>query len=235
MLADLRGVAAGDVVVLHGCCHNPSGIDPTVDQWRALGAVLAERGALPLLDFAYQGFGRGLDEDAAGVRALAQPGVEMIISSSFSKNFGLYNERVGALTVVAADAGAAKRVQSQIKSVVRANYSNPPSHGGLIVATILGDPALRAQWEDELARMRNRINGMRELFLATLRQKGVPGDYSFITRQLGMFSFSGLKPDQVERLRKDHAIYVVGSGRINVAGMTPGNMDAICTAIAAVT
>lgn len=234
MLAALQTVPAGDFVLLHGCCHNPSGIDPTVAQWREIAQVLKARGAVALIDFAYQGFGRGLSEDAAGLLAILQPDVEMLICSSFSKNFGLYKERVGALTAVSRDAETAARVQSQIKAVVRANYSNPPSHGGAIVATILGDPALRAQWEGELATMRDRINGMRQLFVATLKAKGVPRDFSFIERQLGMFSFSGLTKDQVQKLREQYAIYMVGNGRINVAGMRPATMDRLCEAIKSV-
>lgn len=234
MLAALGQVAAGDFVLLHGCCHNPSGIDPTPGQWTRIAEVLAARGATPLVDFAYQGFGRGLAEDAAGLLAILRPGTEMLICSSFSKNFGLYKERVGALTAVSTDADTAARVQSQIKAVIRANYSNPPSHGGAIVATILGDAGLRAQWEKELAAMRDRINGMRKLFVATLKAKGVPRDFTFIENQLGMFSFSGLSRDQVQRLRDEYAIYMVGNGRINVAGMRPATMDRLCDAIKAV-
>ena len=233
-LAALGQVAAGDFVLVHGCCHNPTGIDPTVEQWRQIAAVLAARGATALVDFAYQGFGRGLAEDAAGLLAILQPGTEMLICSSFSKNFGLYKERVGALTAVSKDAETAAKVQSQIKAVIRANYSNPPSHGGAIVATILGDAALRAQWETELAAMRDRINGMRQLFVATLKAKGVPRDFGFIERQLGMFSFSGLTKDQVQKLRDQFAIYMVGNGRINVAGMRPATMDRLCEAIKSV-
>jgi len=233
-LAALGQVAAGDFVLLHGCCHNPTGIDPTVEQWRQIAATLAARGATALIDFAYQGFGRGLTEDAAGLLAILQPGVELLVCSSFSKNFGLYKERVGALTAVSKDAETATRVQSQIKAVIRANYSNPPSHGGAVVATILGDTALRAQWEQELAAMRDRINGMRSLFVASLKAAGVPRDFSFIERQLGMFSFSGLTKDQVQTLRDQHAIYMVGSGRINVAGMRPATMGRLCEAIKSV-
>ncbi len=234
MLAALGQIPGGDVVLLHGCCHNPSGIDPTAEQWQAIARVLAQRGVLPLVDFAYQGFGLGLQEDAAGVRALAAQCPEMLVATSYSKNFGLYSERVGSLSVVAATSQAAQAAQSQIKAVIRANYSNPPAHGGAIVATILADPALKAQWEQELAAMRNRILGMRKSFVQTLKAKGVQADFSFIARQTGMFSFSGLSKDQVERLKKEFSIYIVGNGRINVAGMTPGNMDALCTAIAAV-
>src|SRR5262249_49854902 len=159
MWSALKTVASGDVVCLHGCCHNPSGVDPISAQWSQIADTLAERGALPLLDFAYQGFGRGLKEDAAGLLALARPGAEVLVASSFSKNFGLYNERVGALTLVAKDSAAAETALSQIKTCVRTNYSNPPSHGGAIVSTVLGDLALRRRWDEELAAMRDRING----------------------------------------------------------------------------
>ncbi len=234
MLAALANIPAGDVVLLHGCCYNPSGIDPTPAQWRSIAQIVKQRGVLPLLDFAYQGFGRGLEEDAVGLRELVTPGAEVIVASSFSKNFGLYNERVGAMSVVAADADAAARVLSQVKSAIRANYSNPPSHGGAIVSMILSDPALKLQWENELADMRRRIQSMRVLFVSTLQQQGVTADFSFITRQLGMFSFSGLNQTQVQRLRDEFAVYVVGNGRINVAGMTPSNMPALAEAIKAV-
>ncbi len=234
MTAALREAPAGDAVLLHGCCHNPSGKDPNAEQWAALAELLTERGLLPVFDFAYQGFGDGLTEDATGLRAFATPGREMLVCSSFSKNFGLYNERVGALTIVGADAGATERAFSHVKISIRANYSNPPAHGGAVVQTILADTELRAQWEAELAAMRGRINEMRSRFVETLAAKGVSQDFSFIAEQKGMFSFSGLNPDQVQRLRDEHAIYIVGSGRINVAGMTPENMGPLCDAIAAV-
>lgn len=234
MLASLEQATPGDVVLLHGCCHNPTGIDPTPAQWKAIADTLAKRGLLPLLDFAYQGFGSGLREDAVGLMELCRPSAEMLICSSFSKNFGLYNERVGALTVVAKTEAASLAVLSQIKTCIRANYSNPPAHGSAIVATVLADPALRPQWELEVKAMRDRINGMRHLFVETLKKKGVKKDMSFIIHQKGMFSFSGLTKDQVERLKKEDAIYIVGSGRINVAGMTEKNIDTLCTAIARV-
>ena len=180
--------------MLHGCCHNPTGIDPTPEQWKKLADVVYEQKLLPLFDFAYQGFADGIDEDAVGLRAFARPGAELIVCSSFSKNFGLYCERVGALTVVAKDKAGADTVQSQVKVCIRSNYSNPPAHGAELVTTVLGDAELRKKWEKEVAEMRGRINGMRELLVKTLKAKGVPGDYSFITRQRGMFSFSGLTP-----------------------------------------
>jgi aspartate/tyrosine/aromatic aminotransferase len=230
----LAAVPAGDVVLLHACCHNPTGIDPTAEQWEELAQVAQRAGFMPLFDFAYQGFGDGLQEDAAGLRAFCAKVKEMLIASSFSKNFGLYNERVGALTVLAADRDGAQRALSQVKRCIRANYSNPPAHGASAVATILGDAALRSQWETEVTQMRGRINGMRKLFVQTLAAKGVKQDFSFILRQRGMFSYSGLTKDQVRTLRDKYAIYMVDSGRINVAGMTEQNMDRLCTAIAEV-
>jgi aspartate/tyrosine/aromatic aminotransferase len=230
----IQKMPAGDVIMLHGCCHNPTGIDPTPEQWDRLANAIYDRGLLPFLDFAYQGFADGIDEDAVGLRALSRPGTELIVCSSFSKNFGLYCERVGALTMVAKDKGAADAVQSQVKTCIRANYSNPPAHGAELVTTVLGDGELRKTWEREVAQMRDRINGMRELLVKTLKAKGVPGDYSFITRQRGMFSFSGLTPPQVEALKQKFAIYIVGSGRINVAGITDSNVGPLCEAIAEV-
>jgi aspartate/tyrosine/aromatic aminotransferase len=231
MLNGLSKVARGDVVLLHACCHNPTGVDPNPEQWTKIAEVLRERGAVPLLDFAYQGFASGLEQDAAGVRLLAERLEELFICSSFSKNFGLYNERTGALTIIAKTKQAADATQSQIKICVRTNYSNPPAHGGAIVRTILSDADLRGQWENELAEMRERIASMRQLFVSGLKAKGAPGDFSFITQQNGMFSFSGLNKRQVQRLRDEYAIYVVGSGRINVAGMTEANMDRLTQAV----
>jgi aspartate/tyrosine/aromatic aminotransferase len=234
LLEALQVAPAGDVVVLHGCCHNPTGVDLQPEQWQAIGEVLAARNLLPLVDFAYQGFANGLEEDAAGLHVLAQQCDNMLVASSYSKNFGLYNERVGALTLVAADSSQAEAALSHIKRVARANYSNPPAHGGAIVATVLNDEALRSQWVEEVADMRERINTMRHLFVETLQEKGVERDFSFIARQRGMFSFSGLNADQVKALRERYAIYIVGSGRISVAGMTEENMDYLCSAIAEV-
>lgn len=234
MLAALKTIPAGDVVLLHGCCHNPTGVDPTTEQWGQIGDTLAANGVLVLLDFAYQGFGLGLEEDAEGLLALAKPGREMLICSSFSKNFGLYNERTGALTVIAKDNDQAIKVMSQVKKLIRANYSNPPAHGAAVVSTILADADLTALWKKELTDMRDRINGMRTLFVETLKAKGVTRDFEFIKQQLGMFSFSGLTKDQVGELKTKFGVYIVGSGRISVAGMTPSNMDYLCESIAAV-
>jgi aspartate aminotransferase len=235
MLAALAQIPEGDVVLLHGCCHNPTGIDPTLAQWERIADVVAARKLLPLVDFAYQGLADGIREDAAGLLALCQRCPELLIASSFSKNFGLYNERVGALTLVAADADAAAAALSQLKLCIRANYSNPPAHGAAIVATIWNDPELRAEWEGEVKAMRERINEMRSLFVETLADKGVARDFSYIARQRGMFSFSGLTPEQVATLRQRYSIYIIDSGRINVAGMTADNMDRLCQAIAEVT
>ncbi|MDF1553796.1 MAG: aspartate/tyrosine/aromatic aminotransferase [Deferrisomatales bacterium] len=234
MLAALGAASPGDAVLLHACCHNPTGIDPEPEQWEQLAALLAERSLLPLLDFAYQGFGHGLEEDAAGLRTVVRHCPELIVCSSYSKNFGLYNERVGAMTLVAASAEAAERAFSNVKPVIRTNYSNPPAHGAAVVSLILDDPDLRQRWEGELTAMRTRIRAMREQFVAGLARHGVNRDFSFITRQNGMFSFSGLGRGQVQALRDRFGIYIVGSGRINVAGMTEGNMDYLCEAIAAV-
>ncbi|KYQ95252.1 aromatic amino acid aminotransferase [Serratia plymuthica] len=234
LLNSLKQAQAGDVVLFHGCCHNPTGIDPTAEQWAQLAELSVANGWLPLFDFAYQGFAKGLEEDAQGLRIFAAKHQELIVASSYSKNFGLYNERVGACTIVAADAETADRAFSQVKAAIRANYSNPPSHGAAVVATILGDDALRALWEQELTDMRQRIHRMRQLFVNTLQEKGAEQDFSFIINQNGMFSFSGLSKEQVLRLREEFGVYAVNSGRVNVAGMTPDNMAPLCEAIVAV-
>jgi aspartate/tyrosine/aromatic aminotransferase len=234
MLEALEKIPAGDVVVLHACCHNPTGIDPTPRQWEQIGETIRSRGVLPLVDFAYQGFAEGIWEDTTGLRALCPPGAEAMVCSSFSKNFGLYRHRVGALTVVAAERDAAAKVQSQIKRCIRASYSNPPAHGAALVTEVLGDPELKQIWENEVNHMRHRIDRMRTLFVERLRAHGVPGDFSFMARQRGMFSFSGLTPEQVDSLRENDSIYIVRSGRINVAGMTEDNMDRLCGAMAQV-
>jgi aromatic-amino-acid transaminase len=234
MLKSLEQVAEGELVLFHGCCHNPTGIDPTQAQWEQLASLTAAKKALPLFDFAYQGFATGVEEDAAGLRIFAKQIKELLVASSFSKNFGLYNERVGAFTLVATDKEQGATAFSQVKAGIRANYSNPPSHGAAVVTTILQDAELKAQWVAEVAEMRERIKEMRDLFVATLAAKGATGDYSFIQRQNGMFSFSGLSKEQVQILKEQHGVYIVGSGRISVAGMTKDNMEALCAAIAAV-
>ncbi|TVS73946.1 aspartate/tyrosine/aromatic aminotransferase [Escherichia coli] len=234
LINSLNEAQAGDVVLFHGCCHNPTGIDPTLEQWQTLAQLSVEKGWLPLFDFAYQGFARGLEEDAEGLRAFAALHKELIVASSYSKNFGLYNERVGACTLVAADSETVERAFSQMKAAIRANYSNPPAHGASVVATILSNDALRAIWEQELTDMRQRIQRMRQLFVNTLQEKGANRDFSFIIKQNGMFSFSGLTKEQVLRLREEFGVYAVASGRVNVAGMTPDNMAPLCEAIVAV-
>ncbi|WP_146514049.1 amino acid aminotransferase [Rubripirellula amarantea] len=235
MLDDLSSKTnVGDAVLLHACCHNPTGVDPTPSQWAQIADVVAERGLLPLIDFAYQGFGHGLDEDAESIRAISAKCDELMVCSSFSKNFGLYSERVGALCVVSSDSATASAIQSQIKKLVRTNYSNPPRHGAAVVATILDDEKLTAQWHDELAMMRNRIKTLREQFVETMKTTGAGHDFSFLLDQNGMFSFSGLNPMQVDELLHKHSIYIVGSGRINVAGMSESRMGHLCEAIAKV-
>lgn len=233
-LQALKAIPAGDVVVLHGCCHNPTGLDPNREQWGRIAAVLTERKIFPLVDLAYQGFGDGLEEDAVGLRELCRPGCEMMICSSFSKNFSLYNERVGALTVLARSAEEVQAVLSHVKVSIRAHYSNPPAHGGTIVTTILRDAELRSRWADELREMRDRINAMRRLFVESIRAKGVRQDFAFVRDQKGMFSMSGLSKEQIQKLREKYAIYIVESGRINVSGMTEANMPTLCDAIARV-
>ncbi|MBN1402615.1 MAG: aspartate/tyrosine/aromatic aminotransferase [Anaerolineae bacterium] len=232
LLSALKGLPEGDVVLLHGCCHNPTGADPSPEQWRQIGDVLAERNLLPLVDFAYQGLANGLREDAAGIEALCRPDGELLIATSYSKNFGLYNERVGALTIVTKSREAAETAASHAQKCIRANYSNPPAHGSAIVSTVLGDPDLAAEWEGEVAAMRARINAMRQRFVDALAAKGVARDFSFIARQRGMFSYTGLTPEQVRALREKHSIYLLNSSRINVAGLTEANVDAVCEAIA---
>ncbi|MDX2495921.1 MAG: amino acid aminotransferase [Desulfuromusa sp.] len=234
MYESIKKIPQGDVILLHGCCHNPTGIDPTPEQWSKIGDLLAAQGVLPLVDFAYQGLADGIEEDRAGLLELVKKVKQMFVCSSFSKNFGLYRERTGALTVVADDAKQANTVMSQVKLRIRYNYSNPPSHGGQIAAVVLSDQELKAKWIEEVADMRSRINEMRHLFVKTLKDKGVDQDFSSIIEQRGMFSFSGLTKEQVLQLREKYSIYIVDSGRINVAGMTPDNMDRLCEAIKSV-
>ncbi len=235
MLNVLRSVPAGDVVLLHGCCHNPTGIDPQPAQWERIADTLAATGALPLLDFAYQGFADGLVEDARGLMALLARERTMLVASSFSKNFALYDERVGALSIVGANADEAATLLTHAKAVVRANYSNPPAHGGEIVATVLADPELRARWIGEVGMMRDRINGNRARFVAGLHAAGAPGNHEKLLRQRGMFSLLPLGEERVTRLRDEFGIYVVGKGRVNVAGITETNLEPVCRAIAEVT
>ncbi len=234
LLAALGEAAPGDILLLHGSCHNPTGVDPSPALWRTIGDVVEERRLLPFVDFAYQGFGDGIREDADWMEGLIRPGAELLISTSFSKTFALYNERVGALLVVARSERDAAAAQSHVKIAIRSNYSNPPSHGADIVSTILGDPALRAQWEAELAGMRARIKENRAQLVEVLAARRIPGDWAPIATQRGMFALLGLSLRQVARLRNEHAVYVVGKGRINVAGLTPTTIGPFADALAAV-
>lgn len=232
MMESLANVPTGDAVCLHGCCHNPTGVDPSAEQWQEIADLIQRRGLLPLLDFAYQGFGDGVDDDAVGLRTVLATGVDAMVCSSFSKNFGLYSERIGALTAVASTAEAAQATLSHLKMAVRTNYSNPPQHGGAIVSTVLASEELTQMWLDELAEMRTRIRQMREAFVMAMKERRPDRDFSFIARQKGMFSFSGLNQMQVDELRTQHSIYIVGSGRINVAGINERNLPILCDAIA---
>lgn len=232
MVACLASVPRGDVVLLHACCHNPTGFDPDHEQWRRILEVIQERGLLPLLDFAYQGFGDGLDEDAWAVRLLAENLDEMLITQSCSKNFGLYRERTGSFIAIARTADEMENVRSQLAATARANYSNPPSHGAAVVTTILDSGELRAQWEQELAAMCGRINGMRRKLIEGLRPHGLDERFAFVADQRGMFSYTGLSVAQVQRLREQYSIYMVGSGRANVAGLSDANIGYVCRAMA---
>ncbi|MGP1924746.1 MAG: amino acid aminotransferase [Arsenophonus sp. NEOnobi-MAG3] len=231
MLTSLEDAKPGDILLLHGCCHNPTGIDPTLDQWEILSTLAAEKNLLPVFDFAYQGFAKGLEEDVKGLHIFINKNPEIIIASSYSKIFGLYNERVGACTIIANDSDQAEQAFSQIKLIIRANYSNPPAHGAAIVTTILSDEVLKKEWIEELTTMRKRIQRMRQLFVNTLKKKGAKQDFSFISKQNGMFSFSGLNQDQIIQLREKYAIYAIRSARINVASLTLENMVPLCKAI----
>ena len=234
MLADLKALEAGTVVLLHACCHNPTGADLSAAQWREVAQTLKAQGLLPFIDMAYQGFDQGTAADAAAIRILAEAGIEaFLVANSYSKSFSLYGERIGALSVVAANADEAKRVQSQIKRTIRANYSSPSNHGAALVAGVLNDPALHALWEEELGQMRERIHALRTALVQKLAEAGA-GDFSFIERQAGMFSYSGLSKDQVDRLREEHAIYAIGTGRICVAALNQNNLDKVAQAIATV-
>lgn len=234
MLTDLKQIPQGDVVLLHVCCHNPTGFDLSLAQWQEVLAVLQERELLPLIDFAYQGFGEGLDKDAAAVRLLSEQLAEVMITSSCSKNFGLYRERIGAFIAVAKDATDMEKVRSQMASVARANYSNPPAHGSAIVATILASSDLDNLWRSEVDEMRNRINTLRQQFVAALAPYGLAEKFACVAEQRGMFSYSGLKPNEVAQLQKDFGIYMVKTGRMNIAGYNEQNLPYLCEAIASV-
>jgi aromatic-amino-acid transaminase len=234
LLAALNDAVPGTVVVLHACCHNPTGCDLTPAQWEQVVAACKTRDLVPFLDMAYQGFGEGIAEDGAVIGQFLASGLDFFVSTSFSKSFSLYGERVGALSVVCADRDECARVLSQLKIVIRTNYSNPPTFGAQVVATVLTTPALRQQWEQELAGMRERIRAMRHALVAKLQAAGVTGDLSYITRQKGMFSYSGLSVAQMQRLRSEFGVYGVDSGRICVAAINSRNIDAVANALAQV-
>lgn len=231
MLDTIRQMPAGDVILLHASCHNPTGIDPTLEQWRQISEAVSERGLLPLIDCAYQGFGDGLEEDVQGMKLILEKCPEALITTSCSKNFGLYNERIGALSIVAAQAEHCSNVFSQACNCIRANYSNPPAHGAAIVTTILADAALRQQWQAELAEMRTRIQRMRTELVKNLDALSADRDFSFIAAQKGMFSYSGLSKSEVKYLKEQYAIYAVDSGRINIAGINDTNLERLSQAI----
>ncbi|MDP2792464.1 MAG: amino acid aminotransferase [Sulfurisoma sp.] len=233
MKADLAAMPAKSVVVLHACCHNPTGADLTAAQWAEVVAAIKEKNLVAFIDMAYQGFADGIEEDAAALDLFAASGLQFFVASSFSKSFSLYGERVGALTIVTADKDESARVLSQVKRVIRTNYSNPPTHGGAIVAAVLASPELRQMWEDELAGMRDRIRVMRSSLVEKLAAAGAK-DFSFINVQRGMFSYTGLTTAQVEKMRADYGIYAVGTGRICVAALNTKNIGYVADAIAAV-
>ncbi len=232
MTASLENIPGGDVVLLHTCCHNPSGVDPDREQWRRIAAISNEKGWIPFLDFAYQGFGESVEADRFAVEQFSALGRDFLVASSFSKNFGLYNERTGALTLVCPTPEEAGVALSHLKTTIRVLYSNPPAHGGLVAATILDRPELYSMWIEELGGMRERIKDMRRALVEGLVARGVEGDFSYIARQRGMFSFSGLSAEVVDWLRENKSIYVVGGGRINLAGLTSKNIGYVCDAIA---
>ncbi len=234
MLEAFNSYPAGTVVVLHACCHNPTGVDLTPAQWQQVVETVKARSLVPFLDIAYQGFGENIDADAAAVRLFAKTDINVFVSSSFSKSFSLYGERVGALSIITSDKEEAARVLSQLKRVIRTNYSNPPTHGGSIVAAVLTSPELRATWEQELGEMRDRIRAMRNGLVEQIKAAGVERDFSFVNRQRGMFSYSGLTSPQVDRLREEFGIYAVGTGRICVAALNTRNLEVVANAIATV-
>ncbi len=234
MLASLNAAAAGTIVVLHACCHNPTGYDITPAQWDQVIAACKAKSLTPFLDMAYQGFGYGIAEDGAVIAKFVASGMNFFVSTSFSKSFSLYGERVGALSVLCQNKEEADRVLSQLKIVIRTNYSNPPTHGGAVVAAVLSNPELRAQWEQELGEMRVRIKAMRQKLVDGLKAAGVKQDMSFITTQIGMFSYSGLTKDQMVRLRSEFGVYGTDTGRMCVAALNSKNIDYVCASIAKV-
>jgi aspartate aminotransferase len=233
-LEALSLIPSEDIVLLHVCCHNPTGIDPTPDQWAKIADVAEVAGWFPFFDFAYQGFGTSIEADRYPLTLFADKGVEFVVAASFSKNFGLYNERTGSFSLIGTDRDSAAAAFSHVKTTIRSNYSNPSRHGGAIVEEILADPELYAEWIAELDEMRDRIKTLRTQLVAGLQARGIQKDFSFIQTQNGMFSFSGLSPEQVKILKEKYSIYMVGSGRINVAGLNEKNLNPLCDAIAEV-
>ena len=231
MIACFKALPAKTIVLLHPCCHNPTGVDLNLDDWKNVLEVVKAKGHVPFLDMAYQGFGDGIAEDAFAVRLFAESGLEFFVSSSFSKSFSLYGERVGALSIVTASKDESTRVLSQVKRVIRTTYSNPPTHGATIVATVLNSAELRQMWETELAEMRERIHGMRKQMVSLLAEYGANRDFSFVGRQVGMFSYSGLTVEQVARLKNDFGIYALDTGRIAVAALNQSNIHVVTKAI----
>lgn len=234
MVKSLSSMAPGTIVVLHACCHNPTGADLTPAQWDQIIALTAAKGLVPFLDMAYQGFGDGIDADSFALRQYVASGQTLFVSSSFSKSFSLYGERVGALSIVTQNADETTRVLSQVKRTVRTNYSNPPTHGGAVVAMVLATPDLRQMWEGELAQMRERIKAMRQGLADGLKAQGVAQDFGFVTSQRGMFSYTGLSQAQVDRLREEFAVYAIGTGRVCIAALNTHNLPYVCRSIAAV-
>ena len=234
MLETLRSVPKGETVLFHGCCHNPSGLDPSDDDWRAITDIVVERELLPFIDMAYQGFSRGLDEDAFAIRHMANQVREMIVVSSCSKNFGLYRDRVGTLSVMIADGESSATVRSQLSYIARTIYSMPPDHGAAVVSTILSDASLTSKWHAELAEMRERLRDMRALLHGALEERAPDHDFSHLVRATGMFCFLGLPEEKIDALKKDYGVYVVNSSRINIAGIRPDNVAYLADSIAAV-
>ena len=232
MIADLDRLPAGTIVVLHACCHNPTGVDPTAAHWVRIIEVVRARGLVPFLDIAYQGFADGVEEDGAVVRDFAATPGPLLVSSSFSKSFSLYGERIGALSIVTASKDEAARVLSQVKRVIRANYSNPPTYGGQIISTVLSHPELRAMWDAELGAMRERIRALRQMFVDKLRARAPAADFGFVLTQRGMFSYSGLTKEAMQRLRNEYSIYGLDTGRICLAALNARNIDSVADAIA---
>ena len=234
MMAKLGSLPKQSIVLLHPCCHNPTGVDLSREQWLQIIDIVKARRLIPFLDLAYQGFGDSFDEDVFAVRALADAGVSFLLANSFAKNFSIYAERCGGLSVICPDAKQAEQVLGQLKFTVRRNYSSPPLHGAMVIATVLGDPTLKAEWQEEVAQMRVRIKAMRQKLFDVLSAAAPGRDFSYLVKQRGMFSYSGLSPEQVDRLRDEFGVYLVRSGRMCIAGLNNGNIDYVASAIAAV-